>query len=405
MDAYNFADGSPCCSTVSVGALRWRDCLDLPATRRAWPGARGILIGVLPGEGIGPEVIAGAIEVLDSVAGATALAVEIRQGGPIGRDSERIVGAALSADVIGFCEDIFAQGGAILSGPGGGRYVYDMRKYFDLFLKISPLQIANGLPDASRLRPEASLSTDILITRENTGGAYQGTWDEHIANSGDRVARHQIEYSETQVGRFLVASAKLARSRRRKLTVVWKEAGVPSISRLWRDRALEAANEFDIELCLVDIDLLAYRLIHEAPAFDVIAAPNLFGDVLADLGALLLGSRGLSFSGNFNARGNAVFQTNHGAAYDLAGTDHANPVGQIFALAMMLRESFGLSLQADVIEWAVRSVWRDGWRTADVAGPDGCVVGTREMSKRVAERAGEVARNRLHAFGERNRVA
>jgi 3-isopropylmalate dehydrogenase len=118
-----------------------------------------------------------------------------------------------------------------------------------------------------------------------------------------------------------------------------------------------------------------------------------------------LGSRGLSFSGNFNPRGDAVFQTNHGAAYDLAGTDRANPMGQIFALTMMLRESFGLSLEADVIEAAVRSVWRDGWRTADVAGPSGCVIGTREISKRVAERAGEIASNRLDAFGERSRVA
>jgi 3-isopropylmalate dehydrogenase len=405
MDAYSFAEGSACGSGQTVGPLRWSNCLGLPATRRVRPGSGSILIGVLPGEGIGPEVMAGALLVLESVAGASGLEVELREGGPIGRASERVAGTVLPADVVDFCEDILARGGAILSGPGGGRYVYDLRKRFDLFLKISPLQIVNGLPDASRLRPETGVSTDILMTRENTGGAYQGAWDERITTSGDRVARHVIEYSEAQVSRFLLASAKLARSRHGKLTVAWKEAGLPSLSLLWRDRALRAAKQCDVELQMVDIDLLSYRLIHEASAFDVIAAPNLFGDVLADLGALLLGSRALSFSGNFNARGDAVFQTNHGAAYDLAGTDRANPMGQIFALAMMLRESFRQTFEADVIERAVRSVWRDGWKTADVAGPSGCVIGTREMSKRVAERAGEIARNRLHAFGERSRVA
>jgi 3-isopropylmalate dehydrogenase len=403
MDASNIAEGSSSRSASILGAQRWSDCLHLSRTCSA--GVSFILIGVLPGEGIGPEVTGGALEVLRSVAGATGLELELQQGGPIGRDSERLFGTDLSADVVRFCEDIFAQEGAILSGPGGGRYVYDLRKHFDLFLKISPLQIVNGLPDASRLRPEANRSTDILITRENTGGAYQGTWDERIATGGDRVARHQIEYSETEVRRFLFASAKLARSRQGKLTVVWKEAGLPSISRVWRDGARKAAEEFGVRFCMVDIDLLAYRLIHEASAFDVIAAPNLFGDVLADLGASLLGSRGLSFSGNYNARGNAVFQTNHGAADDLAGTDRANPVGQIFSLAMMLRESFGLSLEADAIERAVRSVWRDGWRTEDVAGPSGRVIGTREMSGRVAERAAEIASNCLRASGARSRVA
>jgi 3-isopropylmalate dehydrogenase len=141
---------------------------------------------------------------------------------------------------------------------------------------------------------------------------------------------------------------------------------------------------------MVDVDLMAYRLIREPRAFDVIAAPNLFGDVLADLGAALMGSRGVSFSGNFGEGGHAVYQTNHGAAYDLAGTDRANPAGQIFGLAMMLRESFGLCRQAAAIEQAVHSIWREGWRTEDVAIPGALIVGTRDMGCRVAERAAEI---------------
>jgi len=122
----------------------------------------------------------------------------------------------------------------------------------------------------------------------------------------------------------------------------------------------------------------------------VIAAPNLFGDVLADLGAVLLGSRGVSFSGNYSPRREAVYQTNHGAAYDIARTDRANPVGQILSLAMMLRESFGLPREAEAIEAAVRWVWRDGWRTEDVATPAARIIGTREMSARIADKAAEI---------------
>jgi 3-isopropylmalate dehydrogenase len=403
MKAFHCAEGSAFNSAPGTRHQFAPKCLDGPEPRGA--EARAIVIGVLAGEGIGPEVIDCALGVLRSVANATGLCVEIREGGPIGRDAERMGGTALSTEVIGFCDEVFARGGSILSGPGGGRYVYELRTRFDLFLKISPLQIVNGLPDASRLRPEALFGTDILITRENSGGVYQGAWGERSTASRDRVAEHQFEYAEAQVRRFLHASARLAHARRGRLTVVWKEAGVPSISRLWGDCAREAADAFGVRFTMVDIDLMAYRLIQQAPTFDVIAAPNLFGDVLADLGAVLLGSRGLSFSGNYAEQGHSVFQTNHGAAYDLAGTNRANPVGQIFSLAMMLRDVFGLTLEADSIEEAVRSVWRDGWRTEDVASPDSRIVGTREMSSRVAERAGQIARACLQAPNVRSRVA
>jgi 3-isopropylmalate dehydrogenase len=170
------------------------------------------------------------------------------------------------------------------------------------------------------------------------------------------------------------------------LTVVWKESGIPTISRLWRDCAEDAAREYRVSYAMVDIDLMAYRLIQDAPSFNVIAAPNLFGDVLADLAAVLLGSRGLSYSGNFDHHGRAVYQTNHGAAYDLAGTDRANPVGQILSMAMMLRESFGLCSASAAIEQAVRSVWEEGFCTADVAVPGRRVIGTVEMATRIAQR-------------------
>jgi 3-isopropylmalate dehydrogenase len=188
----------------------------------------------------------------------------------------------------------------------------------------------------------------------------------------------------------LQASAHLAKQRRGDLAVVWKESGIPAISSLWRRCAESAAQAHGVRFRMVDVDFMAYQLICAPHDFDVVAAPNLFGDVLADLGAALLGSRGVSFSGNFSQAGNAAYQTNHGAAHALAGSDRANPVGQILSLSMMLRESFGLGQQSAAIRNAVRSVWREGFRTEDVAAGGLRVVGTREMGLRVAERAAEI---------------
>jgi 3-isopropylmalate dehydrogenase len=370
-------------------SYRWTNCLSEAPSQRTATGA--IVIGVLPGEGVGPEVIGCALQVLRAVGESTGLQFEIRQGGVIGRAAEQFCGATLSPEVIAFCQSTFAAGGAILNGPGGGRYVYDLRKRFDLFFKISPLQIVNGVPDASRLKPDALHGLDILVTRETTGGIYQGAWHDRGSSLAGRSAQHDFAYSEVQVRRFVEASARLARSRRGELTLVWKEAGLPSISTLWRRCAEEAAARLDVRLRLVDIDLMAYRLIQEAATFDVIAAPNLMGDVLGDLGAVLLGSRGLSYGGTYGPSGEAVYQTNHGAAHDLAGTDRANPAGQILALAMMLRESFGLGAVAQAIEEAVRWVWHSGWRTADVAATGTRIVGTREMGSLIAERVRQIA--------------
>jgi 3-isopropylmalate dehydrogenase len=369
--------------------LNWTDCLNVHRSRHK--DADGPpLVGVLPGEGVGPEVINAALEILCAVVTPGSLEIEICEVGCIGREAEQIFATPLPEDVIRFCDDVFTRGGAILHGPGGGRFVYNLRNQFDLFFKISPLQIGLGVPQVSRLKPETLRGLDILVTRENSGGIYQGRWEEGADPSGDRLARHYFEYSEKQVRRFLHASARLAKQRRGDLTVVWKESGLPSISKLWRACAEEAVTAHGVRLHMVDIDLMAYRLVHEPQAFDVIAAPNLFGDILADLGAVLLGSRGVSFSGNYSETGASVYQTNHGSAFNLAGTDRANPAGQIFSVAMMLRESFGLSREATAIEEATRSVWLEGWRTEDLAVPGARIVGTREMGSRVAEQAAEI---------------
>jgi len=217
------------------------------------------------------------------------------------------------------------------------------------------------------------------VVRENTAGAYQGKWGFEESAEGRR-AIHSCAYSQRQVSRIVEAATRIAAARRGKLLVVVKDGGLPSISELWRECATTAARAQGIQYSFVNVDLAAYLLIQQARELDVVVAPNLFGDVLADLGGVLLGSRALSFSGNFSANGEAVYQTNHGAAFDLAGSNRANPAGQIFALAMALRESFNLELEAARIEAAVAEVWRAGWRTADLAGGCRRVVGCREMA-------------------------
>jgi 3-isopropylmalate dehydrogenase len=169
------------------------------------------------------------------------------------------------------------------------------------------------------------------------------------------------------------------------MAVIVKPGGVPSVSRLWCDCATEAGRAAGVETSNIDVDYAAYRLVQHPQDFDVIVAPNMLGDILIDLGAVLVGSRGATFSGNFSPAGAAVYQTNHGAAKDLAGTGRANPGGQVLSLAMLLRESLGLPEAATLLEAALEDAWRRGFRTFDVMEPGATLVGTEEMGHRIAE--------------------
>ena len=369
--------------------VRWTDAV---IRRRPEASSASFAIGVLPGEGIGPETVGAALAVLAAVESAGGTRFEIRTGGPIGREAEVLSGRALTEDVASFCAGIFAAGGAILAGPGGGRFVYDLRRRFDLFCKISPLCPVEALAHAGRLKVSAVAGADILILRENVGGVYQGEWNEGSDAAEGRICDHRFRYSERQVRRILEAAAVLASRRRGELAVVVKGSGIPGVSALWRDVGEEVASRAGVRATFPDVDLIAYRLIQEPRSFDVIAAPNLFGDILADLGAVLLGSRGLSFSGNFSEDGAAVYQTNHGSALDLAGLGRANPIGQIASLAMLLRESFGRMREAAWIEAAIGDVLRLGFRTFDILEEGTTLVGTAEMGERIASAVQRLAR-------------
>ncbi|MEN8174169.1 MAG: isocitrate/isopropylmalate family dehydrogenase [Pseudomonadota bacterium] len=348
--------------------------------------AENAVIGLLPGEGIGPELIAGCRLILEKVGACAGQRFEIRTGGPIGVPAWRETGDYVTPEVETFCREVHADRGAVLCGPGGGRFVYDLRRRLDLFCKLVPLQPVNALRNLGPLRAEAVDGVDILVVRENMGGLYQGEHVNESDNDGRRV-RHCFGYTEKQVSRIIDVGVKLAGLRRGRLCVVYKPGGVPAVSELWREQAQALCRGTDVDLQLLEVDNACYQLIANAAAFDVVVASNMFGDVLADGATVLIGSRGMSFSANFSDDGIGIYQTGHGAAHDLAGLDRANPIGQIQSLVYMLREHFDLELIARAIEAAIEQVLGDGWRTADLMAPGCREVGTRRMGELIAEAA------------------
>jgi 3-isopropylmalate dehydrogenase len=370
---------------------RWGECVQGRSPFSA-PDDGVHVIGVFNGEGSGPEVIRVCLEVLSALESVGAGTFRICHGGSIGHDAEALHGAAFSTEADEFCRDVFARGGALLHGAGGGRFVYELRKRFDLFCKISPVRSLPDLRNVVRLKPEHVDDIDFIIVRENCAGIYQGKWEENSAPNGMRAAQHSFSYTEAEVRRIVEVAACIASLRRGSLTVVQKDGGVPTISKLWRDSALDIADAAGIELQFMNVDYAAYYLVQHPKQIDVMVAPNMFGDVLIDVTSVLLGSRALGYSGNFSAESAAVYQTNHGAAHDLAGKNIVNPVGQIFALAMLLRESFGMLESSCLIEQAVSQVWHQGWRTSDLQEAGCRLAGTREMGSLVADAMLSIAR-------------
>lgn len=367
-----------------------------PPVPSGFPADPGYVVGVLPGTGIGPQVVDSALKVLRVTARALDLKFVVRHGGPIGEEAEAKYGRGLIEPVTSFCAGIFAAGGAVLSGPGGGRYVYDLRRHFDLFCKFVPVTPWPALAFAGKLASRHLRGVDLLIVRDNAGGVYQGEWTQRRTETGRR-AEHNFHYTEAQVRRITEVAARAAAARRGRLHVIVKAGGVPGITELWTEIGLASGRKYGVETAPMNVDLAGYELIQNPTRFDVIVAPNLFGDIIADLTGILLSSRGVTFSGNYDAAGHGVYQTNHGCAHDLADRDIANPGGQILSLAMLLRESFGLDEAATLIERGLVSAWAAGWRTADVAEPGCRVVGTRAMTERVIEHIGKLAETKQPA--------
>ena len=353
--------------------------LCIPGWSSRAPVGSPYAVGVLPGEGVGPEVVAAALTVLDAVADTFGLGFDVRISDELGPPGP--YGRTLDQPASRFFDQIFAAGAPALCGAVSGRFVYELRARYALYCKLVPVRPLAALADASIVRPERVDGVDVLIVRDNMGGLYQGGFGRR---DGGRVAYQEAVYDADQVDRVLDVAVRAASVRRRRVAVITKSGGIPEVSALWRERASVAAEGTDIAIEEVEVDNACFQLVADPRRFDVVAAPNMLGDVVADSAALVLGSRGMALSANFGDDGRAVYQTGHGAAYDLAGKDRANPVAQIQSLAMLLRESLELPDAARAVEHAVNSTLTAGDRTADIAGPGSTVVGTRALAERIA---------------------
>jgi 3-isopropylmalate dehydrogenase len=358
-------------------------------------------IVLLPGDGIGPEVVNEARAVLDQVAA--------RYGHSFTFTEHLIGGAAIDAT----CEPLPAatlaaceRADAVLLGAVGGPKWDDpkakvrpeqgllaIRKAMGLFANLRPVRVHPELASVSPLKPERLEGVDILFIRELTGGLYFG-WPRFREELGDRRrAVDTLEYNEDEIRRVVRLAFKLARTRKKRVTSVDK-ANVLESSRLWREVAVEVAAEFpDVALEHQLVDSCAMRLVTAPRSFDVIVTENMFGDILTDEAAVLAGSLGLLPSASLGngATTRGLYEPIHGSAPDIAGKGIANPIGTILSAAMLLRHSLGLVEEADAVERAVREAIASGAHTADmVSGPSGKTISTTDMGNLIRSSLGEV---------------
>ena len=364
-------------------------------------------IAALPGDGVGPEVLAEARRVLDAAGAAFGFDLEW---------SEHLVGgAAIDSYGVPFRDTDLAACGevdAILLGAVGGpkwddpnasvrpeQALFTLRGGLGLFANLRPVTVHPALAASSPLRPELLEGVDLLILRELTGGLYFGARQEAgEAGGGERSASDTLPYSEREIARVVRLAFELARTRRNRVTSVDK-ANVLATSRLWRRVATEVAVEFpDAELHHQLVDSCAMLLVKRPAEFDVLVTENLFGDILSDEASVLAGSLGLLPSASLGERRTergtfGLYEPIHGSAPHLAGQDRANPIGTILSAAMLARWSLGRADVAVAIEGAVSAALDAGWRTPDLAREsdttDGLVVvGTTAFATAVIERLG-----------------
>lgn len=348
-------------------------------------------IAVLAGDGIGPEITAQAVRVLEALA-RDGLAIETETA-LVGGAAWDASGDPLPDETLKVCES--AQ--AILFGAVGGP-AYDalprasrpeqgllrLRRHFDLFANLRPATVYPELADASPLRPEIVAGLDILILRELTGDIYFGQPRGIRTNeAGEREGFDTMRYSESEIRRIARWAFEAARRRQRRVCSVDK-ANVLETTQLWRDVVTEVAGSYpDVELSHMYVDNAAMQLIRQPRQFDVILTGNMFGDILSDAASMLTGSIGMLPSASLNADGFGMYEPIHGSAPDIAGTDRANPLATILSLAMLLRYSLDQPAAADRIESAVRKVLASGARTGDIAKQGDKVLSCTEMGDAV----------------------
>ena len=348
-------------------------------------------IAVLAGDGIGPEITAQALRVLQAL-GSDGLRIET-EAAPVGGAGFDASGDPLPEATLKLCE----QSDAILFGAvGGPRYdtlprpqrpeqgLLRLRKHFDLFANLRPAIVYPELAHASSLKNEVVAGLDLLILRELTSDIYFGQpRGVRVNEQGEREGFDTMRYTEGEIRRIAHSAFQAARKRSRKVCPVDK-ANVLETTQFWRDVVTEVHKEYaDVELTHMYVDNAAMQLVRNPRQFDVIVTGNMFGDILSDEASMLTGSIGMLPSASLNARNFGMYEPIHGSAPDIAGKNLANPLATILSLAMLLRYSLDQEAAAARIEAAVRKVLAQGFRTADIAEPGKQTVGTVAMGDAV----------------------
>jgi 3-isopropylmalate dehydrogenase len=351
-------------------------------------------VAVFPGDGIGPEVTAQAVAVLEAVAPRYGLRLAFSTG-VVGGAAIDAYGSPLPAAEL---ERACRADAVLLGAVGGPRWddpdaavrpeqaLLALRKGLGLFANLRPVRVVPELVAASPLRPEVLAGVDLVVVRELTGGIYFGRPSERRTTPSGREAVDTLVYTEQEIARLLHTAFALARQRRKKLASVDK-ANILSSSRLWREVAHEVRRDYpDVAYEDVLVDAMAMHLIRRPRDFDVIATENLFGDILTDEASMLAGSMGMLPSASLagapepGRRCPGLYEPIHGSAPDIAGQDRANPLAAILSAALLCRYSLACPAGADAIEGAVARVVAAGHRTADLAAPGAPAVGCRAMA-------------------------
>lgn len=354
-------------------------------------------IALIPGDGIGPEIVAEAKKVLDRVCE--------KYSHKFSYTEVLLGGASIDAHGVPLTEEAIAQAkasDAVLMGSIGGDAktspwyklepskrpeagLLAIRKALNLFANLRPAYLYNELRDACPLRDEIiGDGFDMIIVRELTGGLYFGA-RKTTEENGVRTAVDTLSYNENEIRRIAIKAFEIARKRRNKVTSVDK-ANVLDSSRLWRSVVEDVAKNYpDVTLEHMLVDNCAMQLVRDPKQFDVILTENMFGDILSDEASMVTGSIGMLSSASLNETKLGLYEPSHGSAPDIAGQNKANPIATILSAAMMLRYSLDLDKEADAVEAAVQKVLTAGYRTGDIMS-EGCkLVGTKEMGDLIAD--------------------
>ena len=354
-------------------------------------------IALIPGDGIGPEIVAEAKKVLDRVCE--------KYSHKFSYTEVLLGGASIDAHGVPLTEEAIAQAkasDAVLMGSIGGDAktspwyklepskrpeagLLAIRKALNLFANLRPAYLYNELRDACPLRDEIiGDGFDMIIVRELTGGLYFGA-RKTTEENGVRTAVDTLSYNENEIRRIAIKAFEIARKRRNKVTSVDK-ANVLDSSRLWRSVVEDVAKDYpDVTLEHMLVDNCAMQLVRDPKQFDVILTENMLGDILSDEASMVTGSIGMLSSASLNETKLGLYEPSHGSAPDIAGQNKANPIATILSAAMMLRYSLDLDKEADAVETAVQKVLTAGYRTGDIMS-EGCkLVGTKEMGDLIAD--------------------